>query len=91
MSASRLRPCRKCGKGILDVIMIDDAGKQKFIVLDPVPAVYELTDRTSMDGTPLVHRVPSGTVMVSHFSTCPHADYFNKGKKAAKGTATGGT
>jgi len=66
----------------VDAIMIDDIGQQKFIVLDPVPAVYELTDRRAVDGRPLVDRAPRERFMVTHFSTCPHAEYFSRGRKA---------
>ncbi len=67
--------CKKCGKKILWATN-KETGKK--IPLDPRPPVYAV--RICEDGSvEAINLKKEGAV--SHFATCPDADYFSGGKK----------
>jgi hypothetical protein len=78
---SLTRPCKLCGKPIVDAVRIEANGKEVKLVLDPRPATYTVDDppRRTAQGTVVATR--AAQAWVNHFATCPHANYFNRGRK----------
>lgn len=63
------KPCRGCGKPV--VFAMDEEGKWQ--ILDASAPIWKQVP--SKDGKPHVMRDPKA--MVSHFSTCRHANAFS--------------
>jgi hypothetical protein len=85
------KKCRGCDNDRLVWAATIDGRK---VLLDPVPPLFEqLVEHgrpvTQPDGTPIVQLVTRRTsttkhlryVAVSHFSTCPNAGQFSKGRE----------
>ena len=65
--------CSKCGKPIVWAINMD-TGKR--IPLDMIPPIYAI-QRETQSSDVIVKRMEKGEFGVSHFATCPDANYFS--------------
>jgi hypothetical protein len=72
--ALKTSPCRGCGKPIAWATSI---GGTKKIPLDPKPPVYDVT----VQGDDQYVATISDISYVSHFATCPKANWFSSSAK----------
>lgn len=74
------RPCEACGAPLL---FVRNPENGKWIPLDATPARRPYLFTIDDDGKPLLQGRAAGA-MVSHYSTCPKANEFGRGRRGAK-------
>ena len=77
MDEPRRAICKGCHKPIVWGMTADGTK----VPLDPQPPVYAVRQTERMaDGTVRILRLDKDEAMVSHFSTCPNASQFSRGR-----------
>lgn len=78
MDESHRAICKGCHKPIVWGMTTDGTK----VPLDPTPPVYAVRQTERMpDGTVRILRLNTEEAMVSHFSTCTHAEQFSRGRR----------
>ena len=81
MRESEPTKCKGCGKSIYFAKQLMGDGKYKWVPLDPVAPIFEITV-DSLGGVPVqCKQDKTAKYMVSHFATCAKANDFSSSKK----------